>query len=250
MRKSKIAISLDKPLLDIIDSKVDGSIIRSRSQAIEYYLKKGLGNDFIDIGIIFLKGEHQKYSLMNLQGKPLIFHQIYLLETVGINFIYLLTQNSIYTNQLEKLLAKTNVKIVFTKAKGTAEALNSIRNILHNREFIAMSGDIYNMFDIKKMVLKHKSYGKIVTMGLISKSEMSKSGAVILDGDIIIDFEEKPKTPKSNIANAGIYIMSSRIFEYLNRETISLERDVFPKLAKKEELVGFFTHGEYKHMEQ
>ena len=32
MKKPKIAISVDKSLLELIDSKVDGSVIRSRSQ--------------------------------------------------------------------------------------------------------------------------------------------------------------------------------------------------------------------------
>ena len=36
MSKPKIAISLDKSLLELVDSKVDGSVIRSRSQAMEF----------------------------------------------------------------------------------------------------------------------------------------------------------------------------------------------------------------------
>ena len=49
MKKPKIAISLDKPLLDLIDSKVDGSILRSRSQAMEFFLK------IVSIPGVFLK---------------------------------------------------------------------------------------------------------------------------------------------------------------------------------------------------
>jgi len=37
IKKPKIAISLDKSLLDLVDSKVDGSVIRSRSQAMEFF---------------------------------------------------------------------------------------------------------------------------------------------------------------------------------------------------------------------
>ena len=63
MKKPKIAISLDQSLLDQVDSKVDGSIIRSRSQAIEYFLRKGLKESSIDIAVLMIKGEHQKNSL-------------------------------------------------------------------------------------------------------------------------------------------------------------------------------------------
>jgi len=66
MKKEKIAISLDKPLLDIIDSKIDGSIIRSRSQAIENFIRKGLEEDIITYGVVFLKGEHQKFAVADI----------------------------------------------------------------------------------------------------------------------------------------------------------------------------------------
>jgi len=42
LTKEKIAISLDKPLLTLLDALVDGITYRSRSQAIEHLLRKGL----------------------------------------------------------------------------------------------------------------------------------------------------------------------------------------------------------------
>ena len=59
MKKEKIAISLDKELLSLIDSKVDREIIRSRSQAIEVYLKRGLMESGISTVVLLLKGNHQ-----------------------------------------------------------------------------------------------------------------------------------------------------------------------------------------------
>ena len=76
MKKPKIAISLDKPILDIIDTKVDGSVIRSRSQAIEFFIRKGLQEQSISTAVILLKGEHQKYSLKELKGKSLLKNQL------------------------------------------------------------------------------------------------------------------------------------------------------------------------------
>ena len=76
MKKSKIAISLDKSLLDQIDSKVDGSIIRSRSQAVEYFLKKGLKESSIDVAVLLIKGEHQPNLLKEFKGKSLLKQQI------------------------------------------------------------------------------------------------------------------------------------------------------------------------------
>ena len=36
----------------------------------------------------------------------------------------------------------------------------------------------------------------------------------------------------------------------LIKKAISLEKDVFPKLAKIQELIGYFVKGEYRHMEE
>ncbi|NQV08724.1 ribbon-helix-helix protein, CopG family [Candidatus Woesearchaeota archaeon] len=76
MKKQKIAISLDKKLLDLVDSKVDGSIIRSRSQAIELFLHRGMEEKSVENAVILLHKDHQKTSLKKIDGISLIKKQI------------------------------------------------------------------------------------------------------------------------------------------------------------------------------
>lgn len=76
MVKSKIAISVDNSLLKLVDSKVDGSMIRSRSQAIEFFLKKGLQEQSVNVAVLLLKGEHQEPALKEVKGNSLIKQQI------------------------------------------------------------------------------------------------------------------------------------------------------------------------------
>ncbi|TAL58033.1 MAG: ribbon-helix-helix protein, CopG family, partial [Nanoarchaeota archaeon] len=57
MKKTKIAISIDSGILAEIDRRVDGRIMRSRSQAMEVYLRKGLFESEVRIAVILLKGE-------------------------------------------------------------------------------------------------------------------------------------------------------------------------------------------------
>ena len=80
MNKPKIAISLDKNLLDLIDSKVDGNIIRSRSQAMEFFLRKGLQGQSVNTAILLIKGDHQNIMLKTLKGKSLLKNQIDFLD--------------------------------------------------------------------------------------------------------------------------------------------------------------------------
>ena len=76
MIKEKIAISINSSILKLVDSKIDGSIMRSRSQAIEYYLKKGLDEESITTAVLLLKGTQQEALFSILNGKTLIANQI------------------------------------------------------------------------------------------------------------------------------------------------------------------------------
>jgi len=248
MKKPKIAISLDQNLLNLVDSKVDGNVIRSRSQAIEFFLRKGLQEQSINTAILLIKGEHQKNSLKKLKGEALIKKQIEFFSKNDINNLYIVTQHTKNINLLlnEVSDSKINVEIVETDAKGNAGALQSIKDKVKG-SFIAMSGDTYNNFDLLKMAKKHSELDKMATMGLMTREKTAAYGTAILDGDLIVDFQEKPKQSSTNIVNAGIYIFKPEVFE-LFENVSSLEKDLFPKLARLKQLVGFFTYGEYEHL--
>ncbi len=248
MIKTKIAISIDASLLRVLDSKVDGSIIRSRSQAIEYFAKKGLREQSVSVAVLLVKGEHQHLSLREINGISLIKQQINFFSKYGIKTVYIITQ---YTKNINLLLneisdAKINVKIIEKHTKGNADALRAIKENVDNN-FVVMSGDTYNDFDLAKMIEKHINSEKLATMGLMTREKPSSYGTAILDGDLIVDFKEKPKNYSTNIVNAGIYIFKPEIFEFFGN-SISLERDLFPKLTRIKQLVGFFTYGGYMHV--
>ena len=248
MTKSKIAISVDNSLLRLVDSRVDGSVTRSRSQAIEYFLKKGLQEESVSIAVLLLKGEHQAFALKDMKGMPLLKQQINFFSKYGIKTIYIVTQHTKNMNSLldEISDAGINVEIIEKQAKGNADALKAAKEKIKN-SFVVMSGDTYNNFDLLKMIKKHMQSEKLATMGLMTREKTSNYGTAILDGDLIVDFQEKPKHYSTNIVNAGIYIFKPEIFE-LFEDSTSLEKDLFPKLARIKELVGFFTYGEYVHV--
>jgi len=248
MKKSKVAISLDKSLLDILDSKVDGSVIRSRSQAMEFFLRKGLQEQSVNTAILLIKGDHQLNLLKKFKGKSLLKYQIDFFSKNGISNLYIITQ---HTKNINLLLSEIpdsnlNVEIIETDARGNAQALYCIKDKIKN-SFIVMSGDTYNDFDLLKMVKKHIEMDKMATMGLMTREKTISYGNAILDGDFIVDFQEKPKQSSTHIVNAGLYIFKQDIFEFFHNIN-TLEKDLFPKLARLKQLIGFFTYGEYEHL--
>ena len=109
--------------------------------------------------------------------------------------------------------------------KGTADAVRrNMDFILSNPsdEVVILSGDhIYHM-DIESMLSYHRSKKSDVTVAMmvVPKSEIHQFGAGVTDSEgRIIDWEEKPKNPKTNLASMGIYVFDR---EYLLK---SLRRD-------------------------
>lgn len=248
MKKSKIAISVDKSLLGLVDGKVDGKILRSRSQAIEYFLRKGLEEFAVDTAVILLKGNHLQFAIKKINGTSLIKNQLDFFYKNHINKVIIVTQHSKVSDLFLAELKGSNLKIevIEKNVKGNAKAIESIKKKIKN-DFIVMSGDTYNNFDLSKMVKKHLEMNKLATMGLMTKEKVYGYGTAILDGDMIIDFQEKPEKSATNIVNAGIYIFKPEIFELFDNVNI-LEKDLFPKIARMKQLVGFFTYGEYIHI--
>ena len=54
------------------------------------------------------------------------------------------------------------------------------------------------------------------------------------DAGKIVSFVEKPKRPESNLANAGIYVVDKKIFNYIpNKAMVDFGKDVLPLLIGK-----------------
>lgn len=102
--------------------------------------------------------------------------------------------------------------------KGTADAVRrNIDYLIDNpaKEVVILSGDHIYQMDFAAMVGFHRSKKADVTVGMmvVPKSEIHQFGAGIIDDrNRIIDWEEKPKNPKTNLASMGIYVFD---YDYL-----------------------------------
>lgn len=248
MGKIKIAISIEKDLLSLIDSKVDNSLIRSRSQAIELYLNRGLKDEKIDTAFIMVSKNKQHCLLKKIHGITLLEKQVLFLKKHGLRNIFIITQHSSQINDIinESQNLDANIEILEFAASNNGEALISSKGSFTNN-FIVMNGNIFLDFDLKNMINKHLKEDKLATIALMSSKETSRYGVAIMDGELVVDFEEKPKHGRSNIVNAGVYIFKKEVYELMTKSPI--EVDLLPKLAKIKQLHGFFAMGDYLYFD-
>jgi len=72
----------------------------------------------------------------------------------------------------------------------------------------------------------------VLTMALFRSDNPKGCGIVQTDASgVVVDFVEKPLYPKSEWANAGIYVASSSLFDYIADSDVDLGRDVLPRLV-------------------
>ena len=103
--------------------------------------------------------------------------------------------------------------------KGTANAIYQNLSFLESfkpENVLILSGDHIYKMDYNKMLEYHKAKNADATIAVLDvpKEEASRFGIMITDeDDNIIDFEEKPKNPRSTLASMGIYIFSWKVLK-------------------------------------
>ena len=113
---------------------------------------------------------------------------------------------------------------------GTADAIYQNLDFLDQEEadyVLVLSGDHIYKMDYEKMLQAHIDTNAEATIAVIEvpKKEASRFGIMNTDkDDRIIEFEEKPKEPKSNLASMGVYIFSYKNFrKYLKEDAKNAE---------------------------
>lgn len=144
--------------------------------------------------------------------------------------------------------------------KGTANAIYQNISFVdrYDPEYVViLSGDHIYKMDYNDMLEHHKKKDADATIAVLDvpMEEASRFGIMITndDGDIV-DFEEKPKHPRSTLASMGIYIFTwSKLKKYLieNENNEAEDKDfgkaIIPNMMKAgEKLVAYAFDGYWK----
>ena len=144
--------------------------------------------------------------------------------------------------------------------KGTANAI--FQNIgfvdLYDPEYVViLSGDHIYKMDYAAMLARHKHAGAACTISVMEVpwDEASRFGIMNVDADdAVVEFEEKPKQPKSNLASMGIYVFTwSKLKQYLIEDEADASssndfgKNIIPAmLARGEKMVAYRFAGYWK----
>ena len=257
--KERITITMDSELIKQIDKRVDGNIIKNRSQQIELLLADSLGTDRPQKAVILVGGKGTRLRpltdkkpkcLLDVNGKTVTEHLLDLFKKYSIRDIILST--GYLKEKVREYFedgSKFGVNIAYIEENeplGTAGPLKLAKSHLTG-SFIVSNGDELKSLNLPRMFRLHKRKGASATIALTSVSDPSHYGVARLSGSRILEFVEKPKPGEepSNFINAGFYILEPEVIDMIPDGFSMLEKDVFPKLAKQGKLRGFPFAGQW-----
>lgn len=99
---------------------------------------------------------------------------------------------------------------------GSAGTLLANTNWVADGEpFFILYGDNLTNVDLTKMAKFHSVHEFLFTLGVFRTANPEQCGIAEVDEtDIVRSFTEKPKSPKSDLAAAGVYITDRRVFQF------------------------------------
>jgi len=175
--------------------------------------------------------------LVPIQGMPLLSIWLGICERLGIEEVLINTHHFAQAvgNWAQQQKSTAKINLVHEE-----NLLGSAGTIAANRDFIGSDDDFFifyadNLVRANLEALKsfHMGHAGALTIALFRSPKPENCGIVSLDEcGRMTSFEEKPAHPKSNLANAGIYIARRGLFELLpSSPVMDFGKDVIPGLV-------------------
>lgn len=186
--------------------------------------------------------------LLPVAGRPFLDHILGGLARHGVSDIVLLAGykagvvKSLYgpDSDAVKSLGLSIRVITEETPLGTGGAIRAAKDVLADKFFL-LNGDSlfdFNYLDLT-VNLPSEDNAPLATMALRHVSDARRYGLVEIDGaHHVTAFLEKPETLQSGLVNAGVYWMSREILPFIPEGKVSLEQDVFPKIASQGRLLA------------
>lgn len=254
MSKVRISLTIDKDVVDGIDKFVDNINVKSRSQAIENFLREAVnkeksvvilcgGKDFVIQGTdtlrpLALVGEKTVIERIILECRRYGFHKFYVVGPKKVlDKIYEIT-GKIKDAEIRYFEEKNS--------EGSAKALLQLKKELRST-FLLIPGDTVFHFDLKDMFDFHKKGSSAVTLALniLKKPEEShyKLGKVAIKGSKIVKYIDSSEEKELQVMSTFIFFAEPSIFSKIKQSINSLQKELFPELAKENQLSGYTFDG-------
>ena len=208
---------------------------------------------------VFPLAVNKPKPMFKLLGKPLIQHVIELLKANGLSdFVIVIGHNG---EQIKKHLSNGKafgVKIAYTvqpEALGMANALETAKTLVEDHFLVVNADDLFESALVQKLLTKLNEGKTDIILSCKPVEETWKFGIIKVEKDRVTKLVEKPPKgqEESKLAVIGVYLMTKRIFSYLEKTPVSDHQyeDAIQKFIEDKQSVkavrydGFFAGFKY-----
>ena len=210
--------------------------------------------------------------MVEIGGKPILWHIISHYMSFGVtNFILALGYKSAYikryfmdfqclssdftldlANGQIDLLGETirHPKITFVDtgiATSTGTRLAHLKTFLKpHKSFMLTYGDGVSNVNLDSLYEFHRSHGCSATVTAVRPP--ARFGELVLDGESVIGFNEKPSISSGRI-NGGFFVFNQSFFDYIPPSNVMLEREPIQQAIKSHDLMAFKHDGFWQCMD-
>jgi len=158
--------------------------------------------------------------LLPVGKKPMIYHPIEKLLGAGIDEILIVTGIEHMGDVVNLLGSGKDFGCRFTfkvqdQAGGIAQALDLAENFARGERIVVILGDNIFQANLKKYTDKYRRQKNGARILLKEVDKPERFGVAETKGSKIINIEEKPSRPKTNLAVTGIYFYDAAVFDII-----------------------------------
>lgn len=128
----------------------------------------------------------------------------------------------------------------------TGGRIRRLKSWIDGKTFLMTYGDGVSDVDIQALINFHRSHGKLATITAVRPP--ARFGDLILDGDHIRQFAEKPQGAEGWI-NGGFMVLEPEVCDLIEGDSTSFEKDVLEPLSGRGELMAYRHVGFWQSMD-
>lgn len=196
--------------------------------------------------------KHTPKSMIDINGKPFLWHQINNLKKYDIRDIILCV--GYLSEEIEKYFGEgsefsVNIKYSYDgdKLLGPIGALKNAEQLL-DEEFFIMYGDSYLSVDFNKVYNFYKQKKKPACMVVYKNMDKYDKSNLIVKNDMVVGYGEKDRSKEMIYIDYGTSIISKKTLNYVPEKKLFSTGDFFSKLIENKDLVAYQADKRFYHI--
>jgi len=171
----------------------------------------------------------------------------YFLETNQVNSDFSLDLKTGKQTIFKRDSVDWNVTLVDTGLNTlTGGRVKRLKSFIGSEPFLLTYGDGLADIDVAALIDCHKRMKKMVTVTAVRP--VARFGELVLDGDLVESFKEKPQTAKGWI-NGGYFVIEPEFLDLIEGDTTILERRPLEQAAELGQLTAYKHYGFWQCMD-